>query len=201
MDSQNFPILKNNPHKHIPVLRVDTSIFDLRFGPGCSMTGCNSTCCRGGVWADIGEREAILNNIPIVHKYMDPEQEHDPAKWFETEIIDDQDFPAGKAIGTQVVGKGCVFLDHKGLCVLQKAEMNEGDPKLKLKPFYCTAFPITIVDSVIVYDDYMGANQPQCCSVAQPDGPLTIFDVCAWELEHTVGKAAFEELKAMAGVK
>src|SRR6185369_8066835 len=133
MDSQNFPILKNNPHKHIPVLRFDTTMLDLRFNAGCSMTGCNSTCCKGGVWADLGEREQILKHVPIVHKYMDAEQEHDPTKWFETEITEDQDFPAGKAIGTQVVGKGCVFLDNKGLCVLQKAEMGEGDPTFKLK--------------------------------------------------------------------
>lgn len=197
MEPSQFPVLQKHHISHIADLRVDPELFTVRFRKECSMMQCSSTCCKGGVWADVGERDIILANIPLVHKYMDPEQEHDSTKWFETELVDDDDFPSRKAVGTEVIGKGCVFLDNVGRCALQKAEIGEKDPNLKLKPFYCTAFPITVSGSVLVYDDYMEQTQPQCCSSASADGELDIFDVCAWELEHTVGKEGLEELKRM----
>src|SRR4051794_8332111 len=115
MENTQLPILHNNPLKHIPELRVDPELLSVRFTSGCSMGKCSSVCCRGGVWADLGERQAILNHVDIVHKYMEPHQEHDPTKWFEEEIVEDADFPSGHAVGTQVVGKGCVFLNGAGL--------------------------------------------------------------------------------------
>ena len=199
MHENEFPILHHHPHSHIPTLRVDPAIFDVRFRSNCSaLTGCIGNCCKGGVWADLAERENIYRHIELIHRYMEDSQEHDPSKWFEQEVVVDRDFPSGHAVGTQTNSNGCVFLDSTGRCVLQKVEIGERDPNLKLKPFFCKAFPVTIENGTLVYDDYMRDNQPQCCS-AVPGGELTIFDIAGWELEFVLGKEGAEELKQMAG--
>ena len=42
----------------------------------------------------------------------------------------------------------CVFLNGEGRCVLQKASLAR--PGLHLKPFFCTAFPVTIAHGVLM---------------------------------------------------
>jgi len=189
--------ITNHPLAHIPGLKVDAAILDVRFGANCSMMQCKGTCCHGGVWADIAERNNILNHIDIVHKYMDPDMEKDQSMWFDSETALDSDFASGFAVGTSVREDRCVFLTRGGLCVLQKADMGENDPALKLKPFYCKTFPVAIQNGVVIYDDYMKDTQPQCCS-PNKDGELDIFDVCTEELELVLGKEGLEELKQAA---
>lgn len=188
--------LTNHALAHMGALKVDPSIFETRFASGCAMTNCIGACCRGGVWADIAERDRILKHAATIKEFMDPDQDHDDSKWFDAEVIDDADFPSAKAVGTQVRHNGCVFLDGAGRCVLQKVDIAKGNT-VHLKPFYCTAFPITIEAGSLTYDDYMADEQPRCCS-ARLQGDLTVFDVCAYELEFTVGPEAAETLRELS---
>ena len=178
---------------HLKELNVEKNLFTVRFADSCSMSNCRGACCWGGVWADLGERDTILANAAVVQRYLEPQQEHDPIRWFDGEIIEDADFPTGKATGTQVRGSGCVFLDSVGRCALQKAEMGEQNG-VKLKPFYCTAFPVAIENATLVFDDYMKAEHPECCSPT-PGGTKTVFDVCDYELRTVVGKEALVDLR------
>lgn len=198
MDETQFPILEHHTLAYIPRLRVNPSMFAVRFADDCATARCSAACCQGGVWADVAERDVIMQNVTRIQQSMEPEQEHDPAKWFDEETIGDIDYPSGKAVGTQVYNDKCVFLDRAGLCVLQKTETALKDPGLKLKPFFCKAFPITVENHMLNYDDYMEQDQPQCCSRVNPSGNRTVFDVCWWELEIVVGKEGVEELKTMA---
>ena len=80
-----------------------------------------------------------------------------------------------------------------GRCVLQAASP-EGVP---LKPFFCTAFPVTIVEGVLTLDDKdFRAGQP-CCDSTE-GGPLTVFDTCAMELTHVVGAEGVARLRVLA---
>lgn len=178
---------------HIPSLAVDEEIFATRFAASCSMMNCSAKCCRGGVYVDLQHRDRILREAPLVLRLMEPGQEHDTTRWFETEEIDDADFPSGKCVGTQIHGHGCVFLDSQRRCVLQVAESESPD----LKPFYCRAFPVVISDATLTLDTEWCPEETQCCG-PDPNGTQPALEMLAFEIEHTVGKAALEELHQIA---
>ncbi|MBI3365293.1 MAG: hypothetical protein HY033_10330 [Ignavibacteriae bacterium] len=120
----------------------------------------------------------------------------DSSKWFEDREREDTDFPSGKAIGTQAMDYGCVFLDSVGRCTLQKAAIAEGMHPFALKPFYCVAYPVTVDHGELMVDDAEFVDRPQCCRPTE-SGTLDILDVCADELEHVLGKEGVEELRTM----
>jgi hypothetical protein len=187
-------IIRKHRLKHIPELRVDNSIFNMRYPAGCSMNNCTGACCKWGVYADIAEKENILKNAYLIQSHLEKQQEKDPDKWFESEINTDIDFPSGKSVGTQATESGCVFLNSSGLCVLQKAATAEGLHPFALKPFYCIAFPLVIDHHQLMVDDLEVENRPDCCA-SESDGMKTIFDICSMELEFMLGKEGFHELQ------
>jgi len=54
-----------------------------------------------------------------------------------------------------------------------------------LKPFFCRAFPISLENGTLTYDNQFDTETQCCAPVAE--GHLTVFDVCAEELEHVLG--------------
>ena len=160
----------------------------------CSMNNCTANCCRYGVWVDVAERDKILVHTELIQRHMEPHQEKNPVNWFEPREIIDSDFPSGRMTGTQVRDTGCVFLDSHGRCVLQKAATEEGLGKFFLKPFFCVAYPITIENGVLMVDDEEFPDNSQCCSPV-PNGELNVFDICAEELEFTLGAEGFSEFR------
>lgn len=162
------------------------------------MFNCTGACCRWGVFADVKEREKIFDNAGMIQKYLEPSQENSPDKWFEKEEHADLDFPSGMAVGTNAGEKGCVFLDSRGLCVLQKTAIGEGMHPYSLKPFYCIAFPIVISEHVLTIDEMEVESRPNCCSVS-PAGAKNIIEICSTELEFMLGNEGLEELKRLFG--
>ena len=187
--------LHNHHLSHLARVDADDEIFATRFASSCSMMHCSAKCCRGGVYVDLEHRDRILREAPLVIRHMEAAQEHDPSRWFESEEIEDEDFPSGKCVGTQVVGQGCVFLDSERRCVLQLAESSS--PGGGLKPFYCRAFPVVISDATLTLDTEWCPEETQCCG-PDPNGTRTALDVLAYEFEHVVGKAGLEELQQLA---
>ena len=161
------------------------------------MLSCTAACCRHGVYADVKERDKILAHAETIQRYLEPHQEKDPARWFEAHEIVDDDFPSGRAIGTQFRDCGCVFLDSVGRCTLQKTAVAEGMGKYSLKPFFCAAYPITVNHGKLAVDQAEFASRPQCCGFT-PGGALDVFAVCEKELEYVLGKDGVEELSEWA---
>ena len=186
-------LLTKHRLNHLKLLRVSDDFFTRRFAAGCSMVHCNASCCQHGVMVGLQERDRILAHASMVQRYMEPHQDKNPERWFESEEEADRDFAEGRAIGTQVRQYGCVFLDSAGQCVLQRAAMGEGMDKFALKPFFCVAFPITIEDDVLMVDDPSFTERKQCCSTSD-DGPLDVLDVYKEEQEFILGPTGFEEL-------
>jgi hypothetical protein len=189
-------ILKHHQLKHIKELRVGNDFFAGRFQSECSMGNCRSSCCSYGVFADLRERDNILAHAKTIRRHLEPHQEHDPSKWFDEGVIDDADFPSGKAAGTRANERGCVFLDSAGRCALQKTAVAEGMHKFALKPFFCVAFPVTLDHGRLILDSAEFANKPECCGIVQK-GSLTAFDVCAEELEFMLGARGYAELLSL----
>jgi hypothetical protein len=55
---------------------------------------------------------------------------------------------------------------------------------LKLKPFFCTAYPMTIMNGVLMLDDNDYRSEPACCGSSKR-GRLTVFQTCEMELRFT----------------
>jgi len=189
------PILRKHAYSHHPELKVDDNVFSSRFAKGCSMSNCRGSCCGLGVDMDIAERERILKHVDLVQSHMDNGQERDPAKWF-GEQTSDPDYPSGRAVATRVHNGGCVFLNKDKLCVLQIAEPHAPPGTGYLKPFFCRAFPLCIDHGALVVDEC--PDETQCCAPTDK-GALTIFDICAFELEYVLGADGLNELRDLAG--
>jgi Fe-S-cluster containining protein len=195
-DRRAFPVLRTHTITHIPELRVDPAIFEKRFAQGCSMTNCNAKCCHGGVYADLVERDRILAHADLIKSHMEPHQEHDTAKWFDGVLVDDIDFPSGRAIGTRTNERGCIFLKANGYCVLQVAATEAGMGKFALKPFFCVAYPVVLTNhELTLHDDY--TERTECCNSVK-DGPLNLLDICAEEIEYMLGEEGWKELQALS---
>jgi hypothetical protein len=185
-----FP-LRDHRLAHIRDLKVEPAVFTARFARACSMSRCTGRCCEDGVWTDAAEHEAILRNAALIQAQMDHSQERNPERWFDPEPRIDSDFPSGHAIGTAVANGACVFLGADRRCVLQKASTGEVG---NLKPFFCITFPLTINEGTLCLDDPRDA----ACCTPSTDAPLTVFDLCAHELEHMLGVTGVKELQALA---
>jgi Protein of unknown function (DUF3109) len=171
---------------------VDPILFERSIATGCGPFACESTCCSSGVYADLAEKERILAHRDIIKKYLDETQTNDDTRWFDSEVVHDSDFPSGKAVGTEVFNGKCVFLNKHGRCSLQIAGSEEKLGRWALKPFYCVAFPITVDDGVVTFDDFLD-EKPTCCSFV--DGHETsIVTACKEELEFVLGSAGYDEL-------
>lgn len=182
------------PLQHRRELRVDPLLSERRFADGCTTASCDATCCLAGVQVDVTERDRILSHAALVQRSMDPSQDHDPAHWFEVDEVADTDMPSGRAVGTVVRDGACVFLNGARRCVLQLASSAMAADAASLKPFFCWAFPLTIFDGTLTLDTEL-ATRRVCCGPV-PDGPLSLLDVCATELDYVLGDGGSRALRA-----
>jgi len=190
-------VLTDHNISHIKELKVHKRFFTHTFRAGCSMQNCDATCCSQGVLLDPTEKEKILSHAETIIKYMEPQHEKDPTRWFDNAAELDTDFPSGKAEGTQTRDYGCVFLKSNGHCVLQAAASAEGKHKFFLKPFFCVAFPVTLHHGELEIEDPGYTNRKECCSVDEA-GELHVLDLLAEEFEYILGSKGFEDLKRLA---
>ena len=187
-----FP-LRRHQLSHLPELVVGEEIFTSRFTASSDMSRCSAKCCREGVLVDITHRERILAEAPLILEYMEPTQQRDPSRWFHEEEDIDLDFPSGRAVNTNSFDGRCVFLDSEKRCVLQRAE--ERSPGLK--PFFCRAFPIAIVNGRLTVDATWCPDETQCCGPVA-HGERSTLEVLQYELPHVLGGDGVDELTRIA---
>jgi hypothetical protein len=192
LPEESIGTLTTHKLSHLGDIKVGKSLLHCRMAAACDSNKCTSQCCGTGVLADKAEKERILAHAAEVIATMDDDQPKDPAKWFDDEEVKDNDFPSRVAIGTQTMQRGCIFLNELGRCVLQKANMEGRVPVLK--PFYCTAFPVTVDHGMLMLDIDNVEGTKLCC-VPSEDGTRTALDVFAYEIEHTIGAEGAKQLK------
>ena len=188
------PDLAIADHKlvHLSPLRADPKLFSERFPASCRTSQCTGKCCVNGVWADLGDRDRIMAHADLVREHMDAEQVRDSHHWFGEER-DDADFPSRRAVATALWRGGCVFLNTTGRCVLQKACLSLPGGALDLKPFFCTAFPITIDGGQLE----VGEGYDSACCIGAADGSQDVFALCAQELVYMLGDEGAAALHRM----
>lgn len=186
-------------------LKVDELIFTQGFVDYCNIDKCGGGCCHSGVYADLGEHALILEHASEIAAVMDETQDTDPSTWFDDEIVDDSDFPSGKAIGTQVHNRdggisgfteGCVFLDKRHFCSIQVAAVEAGLHRWAWKPKYCILFPVTVVEGTITYDDSHSEDLHHCGPKGSANYVHSVYESMREELRYFVGDAEFDKLEA-----
>jgi len=182
----NARVIRNHSLKQFAKLKVGDDVFDIRYEKGCSMSNCRGRCCADGVDLDIVERDRILEHAHLIQLCMDETQDRNSQNWFQA-TRPDADFPSGECATTAVKENGCVFLNKDGYCVVHIGESQSKEFGY-LKPFFCRAFPICIVNSTLCVDDEQCPDEHKCCGPLK-NGPLTILDICAPELEFMLGAA------------
>ncbi len=173
--------------------RVDPILFEQGFAKGCGPFQCRTSCCHSGVFVDPSEMETILRHKEEVKAQMDETQVTDESAWFEKRYEDDIDFPSGTSIGTEVHNGKCTFLRKDGRCSVQLVSAEKYNDPWKLKPFYCVAFPITVDNGLLTFDDFQ-QDEAECCSIVK-DTQSTLVDSCKAELEFMLGKEGYEQLQ------
>jgi Fe-S-cluster containining protein len=180
----------------LPELKVGDDIFTTRYERSCSMSNCRGRCCADGVDLDLADRDRILEHADLIRPHMDETQDHDSANWFQ-DTKTDSDFPSGVCTTTRLKADGCNFLNKHGQCVVHIAESKAPPGFGYLKPFFCRAFPVCILNSTLSVDDEQCPDERGCCGPVK-NGPLSIIDICAFELEYVLGADGLTELRKMA---
>jgi hypothetical protein len=166
-------------------------------GPLSVADECRGHCCLHGVYISLPERDKILEYADRVQEMMDGTQTTDTSEWFESDVLEDHDFPGGFCVGTAIHRDKCAFLNRDGLCVLQLLEPDlELAPGERLKPFYCRLFPLVTMDDRLEFDDLCDGVRP-CCTLAA-DGRSRAIDAYAVELTEVLGEDGFNELQRAA---
>ncbi len=172
---------------------IDPVLFEKGFAKGCGPYRCETTCCASGVFLDPTERDVILQHKEEVKTMMDETQTINDVVWFDNRKEEDVDFPSGYAVGTEVYNNKCVFLRKDGSCSVQLVSAEKYNDPWKIKPFYCVAFPISVDNGVLTFDDYQ-QDIATCCSIVR-ETDATLVDSCKAELEFVLGKDGYRQLK------
>jgi hypothetical protein len=185
--------------------RVDEILFTHGFVHYCDISKCGGGCCNSGVYADMSEHDRILAHTDEIAAAMDSTQNPDPTTWFDGIIIDDDDFPSGRAIGTAAhkrdggisgFKEGCVFLDHRHFCSIQVAAANAGLHRWSWKPDYCILFPVTVAKGILTYDNGHSEDLHYCGPSGAGNYVHSVFEAMQEELRHFLGDVEFEKLNS-----
>ncbi len=185
--------------------QIDRKLLETRLSARCRVAECQSWCCTGGVWLDLGQKDNILANAEMIKPFMPPDR-RDLSQWFDGELEEHADYPSGWGEGTRVVtdrthpaGQTCIFLRPEDrFCALQVASTTNGQHPWALKPFYCALHPITMEGDLILLDDdneiYLEGGHCQ-----RPGSePMPMYELFEGELRLVLGDDRYEELKRLA---
>ena len=171
---------------------ISPDLFRMGYPDGGGPCTCASTCCEGGVYLDVRERDRILEHRELIKRHMDETQNLNEQAWFEPGEILDGDFPSSRCAGTEVHNGRCAFQDKYGRCSIQVATTEEGLGRWYLKPLYCILYPIEVTGGVVGHDDML-QDQRSCCTVS-PSFHTPIYQACRDELLHLVGDEGYSEI-------
>lgn len=179
--------------------KVNTAIFTQGFVAGCDMKICFGECCKSGVYMDKNFPEVILAHKDMIKGVMSADQIKDESKWFDDEIVEDEDFPSGYAAGSNVYtdSKGvekCVFNDENQYCSLQVAAVANGMHKWAIKPTYCIMYPVAVVNHILTYDDEHSQDLAYCGIDKEHNFTQTTFDGTREEIKYVLGEELYNSL-------
>jgi Fe-S-cluster containining protein len=183
--------LKNSyPCIHgLPVIHsVDTDIFQLTYFMHCMQcTFCNDECCSYGADIDMINVNRILAKADELEEFSGIKRE----KWFYPKKRKwDHEYPGHDYTRTTMKKDACVFLNKKGRgCLLHSFALAKGYDYHEFKPFFCTVFPVTYNEGVLMTPEEIDEKTTACLG----EGP-TLYEGAREELKYYFGEGLIREL-------
>lgn len=183
--------LKNSyPCIHgLPVIHsVDTDIFQITYFMHCMQcTFCNDQCCSYGADIDMLNVNRIMNKADELEEFTGIKRD----KWFYPKKRRwDFEYPGHEYTRTTKSKDACIFLNRKGRgCLLHSFALAKGYDYHEFKPFFCTIFPVTYFDGVLVTPEEIDEKITACLG----SGP-TLYQGARNELQYYFGEALVSEL-------
>ena len=178
---------------HPRFARAETAIFTSRVVADCMSHACKmherphlEACCQYGCDVHPHERVAIEARADEIRRVL-----HSDARWFDDDDPE-IDPDVGVVVRTEVVGTGCVFLQHdqRG-CAIHRAGLAGGWDWRAVKPHVCQLFPLTYTsDAIVISEDYADYS----CAY-EPNAP-TLYRVAREALAYHFGDPLVRALDA-----
>ncbi|NQW21970.1 MAG: DUF3109 family protein [SAR202 cluster bacterium] len=188
----------------VGIIKVDSRLLESRPVARCLVDVCRGGCCGHGVRLDLADASRIVEEAELIKPHL-PLDRHDVKNWFDGDVCEDEDFPSGWMVGTEVVadhtrpdGTKCVFLRDDNFCGLQAASIALGRHHWDLKPFYCALFPLVLVGDTLQLDDEnaiykLGGSCQRAEVVSTP-----LYQVFKDELILALGEDGYNQVLAVA---
>ncbi|MCX7877232.1 MAG: DUF3109 family protein [Ignavibacteria bacterium] len=157
----------NKSYKSIygtPVIHsVDTDIFDITYFMKCMECNfCKDQCCDWGADIDMLNVARIMKYKESLETFTGIRSE----KWFDyTAKAWDHEYPGGDYIRTTLDEEknSCVFLNKKSRgCMLHSFALRSGIDYHEIKPFFCSLFPVTYYEGVLVTPEEIDEGLTAC---------------------------------------
>jgi len=176
----------------LPVIHsVDTDIFRITYFMHCMQcTFCNDQCCFYGADIDMLNVNRILDKADELEKFTGIKRD----KWFYPKKRKwDYEYPGHDYTRTTKREKACIFLNRKGRgCQLHSFAIEKGYNYHEFKPFFCTIFPVTYFEGILVIPEEIDEKLTACLG----KGP-TLYQGARSELRYFFGEGLIEELDAI----
>jgi hypothetical protein len=184
--SRSYPSIHKTPVIH----SVDTDIFEITYFMHCMQCNfCNDQCCEWG--ADID-----MQNVSRIMRYREELEDFtmtDHTQWFDYSAKNwDHEYPGGDYIRTAYDESRncCIFLNPSGRgCQLHRFALKKGIDYHELKPFFCSMFPVTYYEGVLVTPEEIDEGLTACLG----KGP-TLYHGARNEIAYYFGDEIVAEL-------
>lgn len=183
--------LKNSyPCIHgLPVIHsVDTDIFQITYYMHCMQcTFCKDECCSYGADIDMLNIKRILKKADELERFTGINRE----RWFYPKKRKwDHEYPGHEYTRTTMKKDACVFLNKKGRgCLIHSFALAKGYDYHEFKPFFCTIFPVTYNEGVLMTPEEIDEKTTACLG----EGP-TLYHGAREELKYYFGDGLIQEL-------
>lgn len=173
----------------LPIIHsADTEIFKINYFAHCMKCDfCRDQCCSYGADIDMLNVERILN----YKQEIEADTSISPSKWFYPKKRKwDKEYPGNFYTRISKHNNACIFLNRTGRgCLLHSYALKEGLDYHIFKPFFCTIFPVTYFDGVLVVPEEIEEGLTECLG----DG-INLYRGAREELRYFFGGEMVDEL-------
>ena len=177
----------------LPVIHsVDTEIFIRTYYMHCMQCiFCNDQCCSYGADIDMLNVNRILEHKEGLEEFTNIKSE----KWFYPKKRKwDHEYPGHDYTRISKKDDACIFLNRNGRgCMLHSYALEKGFDFHTIKPFFCTIFPVTFNEGVLVIPEEVEEKSLACLG----SGP-TLYQGAREEIRYYFGDEIVTELDEIA---
>jgi Fe-S-cluster containining protein len=181
---QNYPCIHGLPVIHT----VDTDIFEITYYMHCMACNfCNDQCCSYGADIDMLNVNRVLEHKDELENFTGIKSD----KWFyKNKRMWDHEYPGHNYTRTTKKNNACVFLKRNSRgCMLHSFALEKNMDYHDLKPFFCTLFPVTYNEGVLLTPEEIDEKSLACMGEGE-----TLYRGARDEIKYYFGEALVNEL-------